>query len=94
MAVDYENLTDEEYFACLKMMFLTEGWEVLMIELQEQAHQLNDVQQCVNEKDLRFRQGQLNILGKLLNLQDTLKRAEEETTADTYDAATAAMDSM
>ena len=55
MAVDYENLTDEEYFACLKLMFLTEGWEVLMIELQEQAHQINDVQQCVNAKDLRFR---------------------------------------
>ena len=78
MAVDYENMTDEDYFACLKLMFNSEGWEVLMIELQEQAHQINDVQQCVDAKDLRFRQGQLNILGKLLNLQDVLKRAEEE----------------
>jgi len=30
VAVDYENLTDEDYFACLKLMFKTDGWEVLM----------------------------------------------------------------
>ena len=91
MAVDYERMTDEDYFACLKLMFNTEGWEVLMIELQEQAHQINDVQACKDSNELRFRQGQLEILGKLLNLEDVLKRAEEEADADT---AQAAMDSM
>ena len=82
MAVDYENLTDEDYFACLKLMFMTEGWEVLMTELQEQTYQINDVQMCKDSDELRFKQGQLNILGKLLNLQETLKRAEEETEKD------------
>ena len=82
MAVDYENLTDEDYFACLKLMFNTDGWEVLMTELQEQSYQINDVQLCKDPDELRFKQGQLNILGKLLNLQETLKRAEAEAEED------------
>ena len=78
MAVDYENLTDEDYFGMFKLMFNSEGWEVLMIELQEQAHTINDVQMCKDSDDLRYKQGQLNILGKLLRLEETLRRTEEE----------------
>jgi hypothetical protein len=78
VAVDYENLTDEDYFGMFKMLFNTEGWEVLMIELQEQAISINDVQMCKDTDDLRYKQGQLNILGKLLRLEETLRRTEEE----------------
>ena len=78
MAVDYENLSDEDYFSELKLMFNTTGWEILLIELQELAEQLNDVQACKDPDDLRYRQGQLTILGRILNLEDTLRRAEED----------------
>jgi hypothetical protein len=78
VAVDYENLTDEDYFGMFKLMFNMEGWEVLMIELQEQAISINDVQMCKDSDDLRYKQGQLNILGKLLRLEETLRRTEEE----------------
>lgn len=78
MAVDYENMTDEDYFACLKLMFNTEGWEVLMVELQEQAISINDVQMCKDTDELRYKQGQLNILGKILRLEETLRRTEED----------------
>lgn len=78
MAVDYEQLSDEEYFGMFKMMFNMEGWEVLMVELQEQAHSLNDIQSCKDSEDLRYKQGQLNILGKLLRLEETIRLTEKE----------------
>lgn len=82
MAVDYENMTDEEYFACFKELFRTDGWQIMLIEMTETAHNLNDVQSCKDPDELKFRQGQLHQLGLMLNLQDTLRRAEEEEQVD------------
>ena len=78
MAVDLSNLTDEMYFGEMKLMFNTPGWQILMAELEDKAYHINDLQVCKTHDDMRFRQGQLDTIGVMLNLEDTLKRAEEE----------------
>jgi hypothetical protein len=76
--MDLENLTDEAYFAHMKMMFHTDGWSILMQEMTDQAELINDTQDINTIENLHFIKGQLNAIGKLLNFQITLKRAEDE----------------
>jgi len=73
-----EEITDEIYFGELQVMFNTKGWKILMLELTENAHTLNDLQRVKSTEELYFRQGELAQLGRLLNFEDTLERAQEE----------------
>jgi hypothetical protein len=77
--MDLTNLTDEVYFAELKMMFNTNGWDIFLQELRDNADIIGDIQDCSTSDDLYYRKGQLSSIGRILNLQDTIKRAEEET---------------
>lgn len=79
MAVDFETLTDEEYFAELKLMFSTDGWDILMSELLDQAKMVNDVQEVKDLDDLFYRKGQLAAMGVLLNFEETIRRASEDS---------------
>jgi hypothetical protein len=76
--MDLEDLTDEAYFASMKMMFLTDGWKILMQEYKDQADVINDVQDLHTLETLCFAKGQLSAIGKLLNFQDMLLMSEEE----------------
>lgn len=78
MAVDFDNLTDEQYFGELKMMFATDGWEILYEELLGLARTINDVQDVSDQRDLDYKRGQLAAYGRLLNFEDTILRAEAE----------------
>lgn len=78
MAVDFETLTDEEYFGHMKQMFRTEGWEILMEELRDQVKLINDVQLTTDEADLHFRKGQLAAIGVMMNFEATIQRADED----------------
>ena len=82
MLRDREDVTDEVYFGEIKSLFHTDGWRILMWELEDNARILNDVQDCKDLEDLRFKQGQLQAIGRLLNFEATLKRSEEEAKAD------------
>ena len=79
MAVDFENLTDEDYFGELKMMFATDGWEILCQELRDIAVSINDVQDVKDERDLDYKRGELAQIGRLLNFEDTILRAEADS---------------
>jgi len=79
VAVDFDSLKDEEYFAHLKIMFTTEGWEVLCEELRDQARIISDIQDCKDGDDLQYKKGQLASIATLLNFEDTIKRAEEDS---------------
>ena len=86
MMTELNDMTDEEYFGALKMLFNTEGWKIFMAELADNATSVNSVEDAKDQDDLMFRKGQLNILGNLLNMEDTIKRAEEDsTTAAIYE---------
>lgn len=78
MAVDFDTLTDEEYFGHLKLMFQTPGWEVLMEELRDNVTTIDDVQLVKDQRDLDYKRGQLAAIGILLNFEDTILRAEQE----------------
>lgn len=76
--VDFDSLTDEDYFAHLKEMFRTPGWEIFKQELSDMAYQLNNIQDVSDEKDLWIRRGRLDQIGLALNFEDTIERAEKE----------------
>jgi len=72
------STSNENYFGALKILFLTEGWGMLLEDFRENRHILNDVPSVSDEKDLNFRKGQMAVLSYLINLEETIKRAEEE----------------
>jgi len=76
--VDLETITNEDYFDALNEMFNSLGWAVMLAELKDNADLINDVQSIEDEKDLRFRQGQLATIGLLMNFQSTIERSEAE----------------
>ena len=80
--MDLEQMTDEAYFGHMKMMFRTEGWQILLQELEQQAEIIGDIQDIKTIDVLHFNKGQLNAIGKLLNFEDILKRAEDESEED------------
>ena len=80
--MDISEIDDEEYFAQLKLMFNTQGWEIFQSEPMENADLIGDLQNVSNEKDLYYKQGQLAAIGIMMNFQDTIKRAEEEGVPD------------
>jgi hypothetical protein len=80
--VDPDDITDEVYYSELKLLFNTRGWQIHIMELQDQAALMNDVQEVTSEKDLWEKQGALKVLASLINFQDLLKRAEEEALED------------
>lgn len=69
---------DEKYYEDLRMMFTTDGWKSLLEELENNAKIINSVLSTKDDLDLQFRKGQLNIIGSILNLEETVRNNEEE----------------
>jgi|TARA_R110001606_G_scaffold296330_1_gene444099 hypothetical protein len=81
-------MTDNEletYFRHMSDLFRTEGWSLLLEDLKQQIPNIDAVEQVKTIEDLYFRKGQLNILGALLNLEDTNLRGQESLSEDTTD---------
>ena len=76
--IDLNDLTDEEYFGELKVMFQTRGWRIFTAELFDNAEFINDLQDVKCTNDLHYRKGKLDSIGTILNFEDTIKRAEED----------------
>ena len=68
---------DEKYYEDLRMMFTTDGWKLLLEELENNAKIINSVLSTKDDLDLQFRKGQLNIIGSILNLEETVRNNEE-----------------
>lgn len=81
-AVDFDTLTDEDYFGELKLMFATPGWTILTEELRDNATSINNLQDVKDERDLDYKRGQLAAIGILLNFEDTILRAEKDSQAE------------
>jgi hypothetical protein len=63
----------------MKAMFNTSGWEIFIAELNDNADLIGDIQDIATGNDLFYRKGQLSSIGRILNLQETIKRTEEES---------------
>ena len=75
-------MTDNElelYFRQMNELFHTEGWKTLVKDLSSNIPIINSVESTKDDKDLYFRKGQLNILGTILNLEETTRMGQEES---------------
>jgi len=68
----------ERYYNSLIDIFLTEGWKSLLEDFTESEESLRDLVTCKTEKELHYRQGQLDIIGKLLSFEDGIKNSYED----------------
>ena len=72
-------MTDPEYFNAMDEMFASDGWRLLIGELEENAHNINSVEATKDVNDLFFRKGQLNSLSFILNLESTIDHSKKES---------------
>ena len=75
-------MTDQEleaYFEQMNALFRTEGWKALIKDLSLNVPIINSVESTKDDKELYFRKGQLNILGTILNLEETTRMGQEES---------------
>lgn len=71
----------EQYYLNYFDLFNTEGWKQLMVELQQNATAINNIELLKDEADMFYRKGQLNMLANLLNFKDTITNSYEEITS-------------
>ena len=74
-------MTDNEleiYFREMNELFRMDGWQSLIKDLTLNLPLINSVENTKDDKDLYFRKGQLNIIGTILNLEETTRAGQEE----------------
>jgi len=72
-------VTNPEYFNAMDDLFASDGWRLLIGELEENAHNINSVEATKDVNDLFFRKGQLNSLSFILNLESTIDHSKKES---------------
>lgn len=72
-------MTNPEYFNAMDDLFASDGWRLLIDELEENAHNINSVEATKDVNDLFFRKGQLNSLSFILNLESTIDHSKKES---------------
>ena len=65
----------EKYYEDMLAMFRTNGWKVLMEDLQTNGTGINNVEATKDVEDLYFRKGQLYVIATLLNLEEQIRDA-------------------
>jgi chaperonin cofactor prefoldin len=72
----------EVYFRNMNALVRSSGWLTLLEELYELEDVLNEITSVETERDLYYRKGQLQMVHKLINLEDELKITQEAFEAD------------
>jgi len=75
-------MTDQElesYFRDVNELLRTKGWQTLLADLRIDAMNINSVESTKDVNELFFRKGQLNIIGAILNLEETTRVGQEES---------------
>jgi|TARA_R110002167_G_scaffold96548_2_gene255648 hypothetical protein len=72
----------ERYYESLIDIFQLEGWKYLLEDFTDSEESLRDLVTCKTEKELHYRQGQLDIIGKLLRFEDNIKNSYEDFVND------------
>jgi hypothetical protein len=60
----------------------TEGWKILLGDIQASAVSVNSIEGTKDEQDLYFRKGQLAVMANILNLETQVATAQEQAEAD------------
>ncbi len=72
----------ERYYESLIDIFQLEGWKFLLEDFTQSEESLRDLVTCRTEKELHYRQGQLDIIGKLLSFENGIKNSYEDFVND------------
>lgn len=75
-------MTDQEleiYYRQMNALFRAEGWQTFITDLQGNVENIDSIEGAKDNNDLYFRKGQLNILGAILNLEETTRFGQEES---------------
>ena len=68
----------EKYFRDLNDMFRSEGWKILLGDIQASASGVNSIENTRDEQDLYYRKGQLAVMNNILNLETQVSAAQEQ----------------
>ena len=68
----------EKYFRDLNDMFRSEGWKILLGDIQASASGVNSIENTKDEQDLYYRKGQLAVMNNILNLETQVSAAQEQ----------------
>jgi len=68
----------EKYFRDLNDMFRSEGWKILLGDIQASAIGVNSIESTKDEQDLYYRKGQLAVMNNILNLETQVSAAQEQ----------------
>ena len=69
---------EKDYYRTVSNLFAQEGWNVFLEELRASVDVLDTVEGCKNIEELWYRKGQLASLANILNLEEMLRRSEDE----------------
>ena len=69
-----------KYYEETFSMMATEGWKLLMEDLEQLKNTVNELSTVLDAQSLFHRQGQLDILNLLLTRKEACERAYEELT--------------
>ena len=75
-------MTDQElevYFRNMNSLFRQEGWLTLLEDMRLNSLNIDSIENTKDANDLHFRKGQLNIIGFLLNLEETTRIGQDES---------------
>ena len=72
------SIEDEKYCEAMFEMFLTDGWKLLLDQLEENRVNINSVQWTKDNDDLRFRKGQLDVIALVTSLRDQVDTLYEQ----------------
>ena len=68
----------EKYFRDLNDLFRSEGWKILLGDIQASADTVNSIEGTRDKQDLFFRKGQLAVMNNILNLETQVLAAQEQ----------------
>ena len=72
---------DEEHYRMFFDMFRTDSWKRLILDLQDNASSINNVEALKDVNDMYYRKGQINVLASLINLEASTIASYEELTS-------------
>jgi len=68
----------QKYFESLLDTFVSEGWRFLLEDFSGAEESIRDIIQCKDDKDLYYRKGQLDVIGRLLSFETSIKNSYED----------------
>ena len=73
--IDREN---ELYYNNYFQLFRNEGWKKFIEEMKSNYAAIDDLSACKTERDMYFRQGQLNVLREIIHTETIIYNAHKE----------------